>query len=291
MVEFHGTVKDFLKNYPKENRKVGETYRIINSKGSNDYQFIDNVSEKNFKRVEVKDAVNTEIDGAEMERQEDERRLSELKKLAERILSCAVKGDEGTLINLCEEVKDCTNITDLVCEENCAELNCLFCRQFYVDNSEVYWGVLNKKGIVDDICSFLNNFATVIKLNAKCVGREDLLDRLLQGSDVGVFARLREEWLESCQYVMECCKQSCGFDLRGVQRLNNLIYNFNEITDGWLCCLKEIVDDFAWFGETFKTCEDCKSYDYDPRPINVAKSFETFNECLCALYSRYGVRE
>lgn len=291
MVEFHGTVKDFLKNYPKENRKVGETYRIINSKGSNDYQFIDNVSEKNFKRVEVKDAVNTEIDGAEMERQEDERRLSELKKLAERILSCAVKGDEGTLINLCEEVKDCTNITDLVCEENCAELNCLFCRQFYVDNSEVYWEVLNKKGIVDDICSFLNNFATVIKLNAKCVGREDLLDRLLQGSDVGVFARLREEWLESCQYVMECCKQSCGFDLRGVQRLNNLIYNFNGITDGWLCCLKEIVDDFAWFGETFKTCEGCKSYDYDPRPINVAKSFETFNECLCALYSRYGVRE
>ena len=277
MIEFNGTVKDFLKNYPKENRKVGETYRIINSKGSNDYQFIDKVSEKTFKKVEVKDAVNTEIDGAEMERQEDERQLSELKKLAERILSCAVKGDENTLINLCEEVKDCTNITDLVCEENCADLNRLFCRQFYVDNGEVYWGVLNKKGIVDDIDTFLNELATVIKLNAKCVGQEKLLNRLLQKGDVGTFARFCDEWLESCRYVMECCKQSCGFDLRRLQRIDNLMYNFDQIIDGWLCCLKEIVDDFAWFGETFRTCGDRKSYDYDydPRPINVAKSFET----------------
>lgn len=51
MIEFKGTVKEFLKNYPKAERKVGETYRIVTSKGSNDYQFVGSVSEKNFKAI------------------------------------------------------------------------------------------------------------------------------------------------------------------------------------------------------------------------------------------------
>ena len=67
MITFNGTVKEFLKNYPKEERKVGETYRIITTKGSNDYQFVGSVSEKNFKRIENSSTVVNEIDGAELD--------------------------------------------------------------------------------------------------------------------------------------------------------------------------------------------------------------------------------
>lgn len=67
MIEFNRTVKEFLKNYPKEERKVGETYRIITTKGSNDYQFVGSVSEKNFKKVENNSTVDNEIDGEEFD--------------------------------------------------------------------------------------------------------------------------------------------------------------------------------------------------------------------------------
>lgn len=57
MIKFNGTVKDFFKKYLKEDRKVGEVYRITTTKGSHDYQFVGNVSEKSFKRIENKDLV------------------------------------------------------------------------------------------------------------------------------------------------------------------------------------------------------------------------------------------
>lgn len=289
MIEFKGTVKDFLKNYPKDKRKIGVTYRIINSKGSGEYQFIDKVSEKNFKKVE--DLKLTElpkdIDGAEMERQEDERELAELKKLAKRILECKCE-NETVLSSMCKEVEKCTNIQDLANEENCATINRLLCRQVYVDNNEVYWEVLNRKGIVDTINRFINCVASAIRLNAAAVSQPKLLDLLLDSSDAYTLARFNDEWIEKCKYVMSCCKQQCGFDLRKVRRLNNLIYNFDQITDGWLDCLKDIVDDFAWFGETFQTCSDCLSEDYEPRQINVAKEFEEFNKYLNILYAQYG---
>lgn len=54
MIKFNGTVKDFFKKYPKEDRKVGEVYRIITTKGSHDYQFVGNVSENLLNELKIK---------------------------------------------------------------------------------------------------------------------------------------------------------------------------------------------------------------------------------------------
>lgn len=284
MIEFNGTVKEFLKNYPKEERKVGETYRIITTKGSNDYQFVGSVSEKNFKRIENNSTVDNEIDGAELERQYEERQLSELKRFAKKILA-AEPMYEDDLNSMCEEVWACTKVEDLTCIANVAAVNRLMGRNVYVRNQEVYWEVKNKKNIVDDIDDFIDKLADAIRLESVCDKKAALWSKLLDQGDADNFARFCDEWRDKCRGIMECCKQSCGFDLKKVIRLNNLIHHLSNIEDGYLEYLNEIVDDYAWFGETFKTYSKNKD---DFIVHNIAEEFEDLNRYLIKLFVNYG---
>ena len=276
MIEFNGTVKEFLKNYPKEERKVGETYRIITTKGSNDYQFVDSVSEKNFKRIENNSTVDNEIDGAELERQYEERQLSELKRLAKKILAAD---------SMCEGVWSCTKVEDLTYPANVAAVNRLMGRNVYVRNQEVYWEVKNKKNIVDDIDDFINKVAQTIRLQSIDDKESALWNKLLDQEDADNFARFCDEWRQKCHGIMKYCKQSCGFDLKKVIRLNNLIHHLSNIEDGYLEYLNEIVDDYAWFGETFKTYS--KNTD-DFIVHNTAEEFKDLNRYLIKLFINYG---
>ena len=284
MIEFNGTVKEFLKNYPKEERKVGETYRIITTKGSNDYQFVGSVSEKNFKRIENNSTVDNEIDGAELERQYEERQLSELKRLAKKILA-AEPTYEDDLNSMCEEVWSCTKVEDLTYPANVAAVNRLMGRNVYVLNQEVYWEVKNKKNIVDDIDDFIDKLAQTISLQSIDDKESALWSKLLDQGDVDNFARFCDEWRDKCCGIMECCRQSCGFDLKKVIRLNNLIHHLSNIEDGYLEYLNEIVDDYAWFGETFKTYS--KNTD-DFIVHNIAEEFKDLNRYLIKLFINYG---
>ena len=282
MIEFNGTVKEFLKNYPKEERKVGETYRIITTKGSNDYQFVDSVSEKNFKRIENNSTVDNEIDGAELDRQEDERQLSELKRLAKKILD-AEPTYERDLDSMCKKVWACTKVADLACIENVAAVNRLMGRNVYVQNEEVDWEV--KKNAVGYIDDFINKLAQTIRLQSIDDKESALWSKLLDQEDADNFARFCDEWRDKCCGIMECCKQSCGFDLKKVIRLNNLIHYLSNIEDGYLEYLNEIVDDYAWFGETFKTYSKNKD---DFIVHNIAEEFEDLNLYLIKLFVNYG---
>ena len=284
MITFNGTVKEFLKNYPKEERKAGETYRIITTKGSNDYQFVGSVSEKNFKRIENNSTVDNEIDGAELDRQEDERQLSELKRLAKKILD-AEPTYERDLDSMCKKVWACTKVSDLACIENVAAVNRLMGRNVYVRNQEVYWEVKNKKNIVDDIDDFINKLAQTIRLQSIDDKESALWSKLLDQEDADNFARFCDEWRDKCCVIMECCKQSCGFDLKKVIRLNNLIHHLSNIEDGYLEYLNEIVDDYTWFGETFKTYS--KNTD-DFIVHNIAEEFKDLNRYLIKLFINYG---
>lgn len=282
MVEFKGTVKDFLKNYPKEERKVGETYRIITTKGSNDYQFVGSVSEKNFKRIENNSTVDKEIDGAELDRQEDERQLSELKRLAKKILA-AEPTYEDDLNSMCEKVWACTKVADLASIENVAAVNRLMGRNVYVQNEEVDWEV--KKNAVGYIDDFINKLAQTIRLQSIDDKESALWSKLLDQEDADNFARFCDEWRDKCRGIMECCKQFCGFDLKKVIRLNNLIHHLSNIEDGYLEYLNEIVDDYAWFGETFKTYSKNKD---DFIVHNIAEEFKDLNRYLIKLFVNYG---
>ena len=282
MIEFNGTVKEFLKNYPKEERKVGETYRIITTKGSNDYQFVGSVSEKNFKRIENNSTVDNEIDGAELDRQEDERQLSELKRLAKKILD-AEPTYERDLDSMCKKVWACTKVADLACIENVAAVNRLMGRNVYVQNEEVDWEV--KKNAVGYIDDFINKLAQTIRLQSIDDKESALWSKLLDQEDADNFARFCDEWRDKCCGIMECCKQSCGFDLKKVIRLNNLIHYLSNIEDGYLEYLNEIVDDYAWFGETFKTYS--KNTD-DFIVHNIAEEFKDLNRYLIKLFVNYG---
>ena len=282
MIEFNGTVKEFLKNYPKEERKVGETYRIITTKGSNDYQFVGSVSEKNFKRIENNSTVDNEIDGAELDRQEDERQLSELKRLAKKILD-AEPTYERDLDSMCKKVWACTKVADLACIENVAAVNRLMGRNVYVQNEEVDWEV--KKNAVGYIDDFINKLAQTIRLQSIDDKESALWSKLLDQEDADNFARFCDEWRDKCCGIMECCKQSCGFDLKKVIRLNNLIHYLSNIEDGYLEYLNEIVDDYAWFGETFKTYSKNKD---DFIVHNIAEEFEDLNLYLIKLFVNYG---
>lgn len=282
MIEFNGTVKEFLKNYPKEERKVGETYRIITTKGSNDYQFVGSVSEKNFKRIENNSTVDNEIDGAELDRQEDERQLSELKRLAKKILD-AEPTYERDLDSMCKKVWACTKVADLACIENVAAVNRLMGRNVYVQNEEVDWEV--KKNAVGYIDDFINKLAQTIRLQSIDDKESALWSKLLDQEDADNFARFCDEWRDKCCGIMECCRQSCGFDLKKVIRLNNLIHHLSNIEDGYLEDLNEIVDDYAWFGETFKTYS--KNTD-DFIVHNIAEEFKDLNRYLIKLFVNYG---
>ena len=283
MIEFNGTVKEFLKNYPKEERKVGETYRIITTKGSNDYQFVGSVSEKNFKRIENNSTVDNEIDGEELERQYEERQLSELKRLAKKILAAEPDESHQDLISMCEEVWACTKVEDLVCIANVAAVNRLMGHSVYVQNEEVYWEV--KKNVGGDIDDFIDKLADAIRLGSIDDKKAALWSKLLDQEDADNFARFCDEWRDKCRGIMECCKQSCGFDLKKVIRLNNLIHHLSSIEDGYLEYLNEIVDDYAWFGETFKTYS--KGTD-DFIVHNIAEEFKDLNRYLIKLFVNYG---
>ena len=289
MIEFNGTVKEFLKNYPKEERKVGETYRIITTKGSNDYQFVGSVSEKNFKRIENNSTVDNEIDGAELERQYEERQLSELKRLAKKILA-AEPTYERDLNSMCKKVWACTKVADLACIENVATVNRLMGRNVYVRNQEVYWEVKNKKNIVDDIDDFINKLAQTIRLQSIDDKESALWSKLLEQEDADNFARFCDEWRQKCHGIMKYCKQSCGFDLKKVIRLNKLIHHLSNIEDGLLEDLNEIVDDYTWFGETFKTYSRDIDEDghFDPIVHNTEKEFKDLNRYLIKLFVNYG---
>ena len=284
MIEFNGTVKEFLKNYPKEERKAGETYRIITTKGSNDYQFVGSVSEKNFKRIENNSTVDNEIDGAELDRQEDERQLSELNRLAKKILA-SEPTYERDLNSMCKKVWACTKVADLACIENVAAVNRLMGRNVYVRNQEVYWEVKNKKNIVDYIDDFINKLAQTIRLQSIDDKESALWSKLLDQEDADNFARFCDEWRQKCHGIMKYCKQSCGFDLKKVIRLNKLIYHLSNIEDGLLEDLNEIVDDYTWFGETFKTYS--KNTD-DFIVHNIAEEFKDLNRYLIKLFVNYG---
>lgn len=67
--------------------------------------------------------------------------------------------------------------------------------------------------------------------------------------------------------------------------VKNLIHHLSNIEDGYLEDLNEIVDDYAWFGETFKT------YSKDTNGFivhNIAEEFKDLNRYLIKLFVNYG---
>lgn len=59
MITFNGTQKEFFKAYPKEKRSLKETYKLINSSGEIEYQFVGGLGEKCFKKVDTTNSKNT----------------------------------------------------------------------------------------------------------------------------------------------------------------------------------------------------------------------------------------
>lgn len=53
MITFKGTKKEFFKAYPKEERSLKETYKLINSSGEVEYKFVAGLGEKCFKKSDI----------------------------------------------------------------------------------------------------------------------------------------------------------------------------------------------------------------------------------------------
>lgn len=285
MIEYKGTVKGFLKNYPKEKRKVDEIYRITLSKGSHNYQFIGSVSSKNFKQVEVKEKHVNEVDGAELGRQEEERTLTKLKELAKKIM--AAKPDENDLVAICEVVQKCSCVDDFAQEECIPPLNRLLCRMEWVQNGEVCWQILNKKDINKTIECFIDGVIDAIVRLSDVANKTKVIDMLLDKNDVDTFCRFGDEWREKAYSIMVGCKRMCGFNLKNVVRLNGLITKLGNLSTGCLNELKNLADDYTWFGETFQY------YSYDVGDDvyvkrRTARALENFNEYLLVLFINYG---
>ena len=51
IVEFHGSLKEFKRDYPKDDRKFGVFYKIVNANGSNLYQFVDTLGERGLQPI------------------------------------------------------------------------------------------------------------------------------------------------------------------------------------------------------------------------------------------------
>ena len=51
IVEFKGTLKEFKRDYPKEDRKFGVFYKIVNASGSNLYQFVGTLGERSLQAI------------------------------------------------------------------------------------------------------------------------------------------------------------------------------------------------------------------------------------------------
>ena len=51
IVEFKGSLKEFKRDYPKEDRKFGVFYKIVNANGSNLYQFVDTLGERGLQAI------------------------------------------------------------------------------------------------------------------------------------------------------------------------------------------------------------------------------------------------
>ena len=59
MITFNGTQKEFFKSFPKEKRSLKETYKLINSSGEIEYQFVGGLGEKCFKKADTTNSKNT----------------------------------------------------------------------------------------------------------------------------------------------------------------------------------------------------------------------------------------
>ena len=62
MITFNGSQKQFFKAYPKEKRSLKETYKLINSAGEIEYNFIGGLGEKCFKKFVKNDTELKEIE-------------------------------------------------------------------------------------------------------------------------------------------------------------------------------------------------------------------------------------
>lgn len=51
IVEFKGSLKEFKRDYPKEDRKFGVFYKIVNANGSNLYQFVGTLGERGLQAI------------------------------------------------------------------------------------------------------------------------------------------------------------------------------------------------------------------------------------------------
>lgn len=270
MIEFNGTVKDFFKNYPKENRKVGETYRIITSKGSNDYQFVDKISEKNFKRVS--DIV--ESDSEDQNFANDE--FKQLQKMASDLLQL---NNNWELYNVARYVSGVKSLNDLMNEDFCAQFNVLYRFQDFVDSEESEWEDATRSDY-DLIRKFVYKLDDFMHENCSYELDKYLIDKY----SLDDFHRFHDEYEEVRGFL--CCPSGCSmeFDFRSSTILKNLVRTFDRLNNGYLIELNNFTEDYAKFGEIYGD----KSLDKDVYYQGSVKVlFKYFNEALMALFMRY----
>lgn len=266
MIVFRGTVKEFLKNYPKDERKIGEIYQISTSKRSHNYQFINGISEKCFKRMEnIKNSSNNE--------------LKELQEIA-RFLEFN-KDDEPELYYLCRWIKISEDVKELLDEDFIALFNILYRFVYFVDMSEARWEVKTKneaKKISDFVCK-------VGELLWNRCGKGKLSKCIVNAKSVDFYANLTNEY-DLCGWFLSqptCTK--IEFNLNSLALVKRLTQKFDRlIRKGYLGELNNIVDDWTKFGEIYG---DKIVSRYECQRQSVNDLLEYFDHALSSLFLEY----
>lgn len=272
MIRFSGTVKDFFKKYPKEDRKVGETYQIITTKGSHDYQFIGSTSEKSFKRVEGKDSAVKKVT-----RKSVDKDLQELKDMAN---SLKINNDDSELSCFISWINHAKTMEDILNENFIAQFNVLYRFDYFVSCHEAQWEAPRKES--RKISDFICNVSQI--LSHRCRGTE-LFKYIINDDSVEDFANLFDEY-DACGHFLsnpDCAEVE--FNLKNIAFLKKLSQKFDKlIRDGYLSELDSVVEDYAKFGEIFgdKTFE---RYGWTSQPVR--DLFRYFTQALSALYIKY----
>lgn len=272
MIRFSGTVKDFFKKYPKGDRKVGETYQIITTKGSHNYQFIGSTSEKSFKRVEGKDSAVKKV----IKKSVDED-LQELKDMAN---SLKINNEDSELSHFISWINHAKTMKDILNENFIARFNVFYRFDHFVSCDEAQWEAPRKES--RKISDFICRVSEI--LSNKCRGTE-LFKYIIDGDSVEDFAELFDEY-DACGHFFsnpDCAEVE--FNLKNIAFLKKLSQKFDKlIRYGYLSELDNIIEDYEKFGKIFgdKTFE---RYGWKRQPVSVL--FRYFTQALSALYIKY----
>lgn len=85
MVTYIGSVKGFLKDFPKEARKVGKTYRLKTALGTSEYEFVKTTGDRAFTKIRtIDEAAEAKKVGGKKEAAKPEKKAAENTKPAEK---------------------------------------------------------------------------------------------------------------------------------------------------------------------------------------------------------------